>query len=42
MILYYETYEYMSCGCRTGVEHGHVSDTATHPQNEVSIIHPYE
>ena len=36
--LYFKIYEYVSCQCRTGVGHRHVSDTATRPQNEVSML----
>ena len=36
--LYFKIYEYVSCRCRTGVGHWHVSDTATRPQNEVSML----
>ena len=36
--LYFKIYEYVSCGCRTGVGHRHVSDTATRPPNEVSML----
>jgi len=41
LILYSETYEYVSCGCRTGVEHRQVSDTATHLPNKVSMLHNF-